>query len=303
MYFFLQGDKTCVNSVYTKILDDIIKEQFCPSKYDINIPYQTPFLSEIFCAKRNSGYDTVTMEDLNDIVDPLDEKLKASTHEPKPEAELDPVPLPQQQLQQRQPYPQRRVYQEDQQVDVGHAVCIRQGGATVRDDIDIDSSNECLYRQQHQETFYFTKIEMLPPPDEECVPVFRLFGYLIRDGGRCYGWTSLTGRTIEDKKPILRITKTPVWLKSHPLRDHIISTSTLSSRTLSAEHALSSTTHVSSTPASGVTTPQLSGGVLKTANCPVCNMLFSADMSLIARQSHVNQCLMDIEGDFFSQPT
>lgn len=106
----------------------------------------------------------------------------------------------------------------------GLARVVRKEGSTVRDAVDIDSSNKiCIL--QYLEEVLVRQTTILPPPDADCLPVTRLQivvpdAYLSQAprgnvGEITLGWTSMTGRILTDNKPIMEMVR-PIPVRSSP---------------------------------------------------------------------------------------
>lgn len=72
------------------------------------------------------------------------------------------------------------------------------------------------YRFLYGEQFYYVSTQTLPPPDEECVEVIRLKGYVYHQINKVLNlqptqelWISLTGRNVDDHDSIVIINKRP----------------------------------------------------------------------------------------------
>ena len=103
----------------------------------------------------------------------------------------------------------------------GRAVCVRETGSTVRDNIDIDSS-QIVCRLQLDDVVHYDRTALCPPPDSDCIAVTRLRIYVCRaedtsenDRNKpqkytlVKGWVSLTGRVYDDTDPIMEIISKP----------------------------------------------------------------------------------------------
>lgn len=237
--------------------------------------------------QRRGGYNSWTELDLRAIC--------AKDTPPSQQQQLQHQLPPQQQPPAEPCLPPLSPQHPSSSVEEGLAVCTRDGGGTIRDAMDIDQSNVCPYRLQHQETFHFIRLQTLPPPDDECVEVVRLFGYLERAGERLFGWASLTGRTVEDHDCILAITNMPAWMATHELRDVVAATQQPPQVPPDKPHFTQS--KATKPPSTAASTP----AILASTNCPLCDSIFPAGMTLSAREAHVNQCLVNMQGDVLSQ--
>lgn len=295
---YVQGEPRAINDVYSRVLHDTIANQF-PLKVNA-LDESKKYVSTMSVDHDDwgdvmGGYCSWTVEDLTKICETPTELPVATPPLPTNVAEVqskDHTPLPSAALSDSSLTTPSSSHKADD--DIGHAVCTRSGGGTIRDAVDIDESNTCSYRLQYEETFFFTKLQSLAPPDEECVAVIRLYGYVLRDGRRLFGWASLTGRTVEDHESILSITKAPVWLANHPLKDEVLAA-------LPSPPPASSKTHHQSQPDSINVTTGSGPAILATSNCPLCDAIFTANMTLPEREAHVNECLSNMQDDLFSQ--
>jgi hypothetical protein len=100
----------------------------------------------------------------------------------------------------------------DPSVRIGKARVIRPDGATIRDGIDIDTSN-IIYKLKQGDVVEYDTVEwtQLSADDDDIVSVQRLHVTAMQtsssQGKSEYitGWASLTGRTIDDMCPIFEI--------------------------------------------------------------------------------------------------
>jgi len=298
---FWEGNEEAVSVVYERVLRGSLAALTSPPVYCQELrPGYTGNAAEGQLWVRDGGgggYGGWTEQDLRTVFS-KSEHPSQQQHQQPPRPQQQPLPAPQlsswQQPPTESPLPPSPP-RPSPAVEEGLAVCTREGGGTIRDAVDIDQSSVCPYRLQHLETFHFTQLQSLPPPDRECVAVVRLFGYVERAGERLFGWASLTGRTVEDHDCILAVTKMPTWMATHELRAEVEA----SLRPPPVQPPPPPPPYKPTGPPSAghASTP----AILASTNCPLCDSIFPAGMALSAREAHVNQCLVSMQGDVFSQ--